>query len=252
MNTKVLIISLLGLSLMGAGCTLSANPTKGLTQCGTDKACADVLVATCQPGTFTQEGGVHPETGFDFAILEKKSDTCIMTLHTRVLAPSFNNLEMQCSLPSSIKTSEAANQYIGDVLAGKHPEAGCYGSLIDQVKKPVEIPATSLHNYQRISDLKQLQTGLEMYYSDKNSYPVGKNIVLGSSAASCLNAVGWHAVGCSNPYLANVPADPGTNSYVYNFKDSENYTVTAKLEGAEKVAGLHGTIVVSPSGLKQQ
>jgi prepilin-type N-terminal cleavage/methylation domain-containing protein len=49
----------------------------------------------------------------------------------------------------------------------------------------------------RISDVQQMQTALEMYYNDTNSYPLSASITPGSQIAAG-----------SNIYLKKVPAPP--------------------------------------------
>ena len=103
----------------------------------------------------------------------------------------------------------------------------------------------------RMSDLKQLQTALELFYTDNNQYPAGSNANLGVPGGNytCLNGTGFMAAGasCTNAYMGNVPSDPSPGSnYVYNAASS-SYTVTATLEG--QVNGLTGGVTLSPSGI---
>ncbi len=99
----------------------------------------------------------------------------------------------------------------------------------------------------RLADLKQVQTALELYYTDQTSYPSGNALTLGTGNAACLSATGWEATGCANPYMAQVPADPlSTQSYAYTAASS-SYTITATLEGT--VNGLSGGITLSPAGI---
>lgn len=103
----------------------------------------------------------------------------------------------------------------------------------------------------RLSDLKQLQTALELFYTDQNTYPAGNGVTLGvvNTDYVCLNSGGWtNAAGCgASPYMGLVPFDPGTNTYVYTVASS-SYSITATLEGT--VNGLSGAITLSPSGIK--
>lgn len=98
----------------------------------------------------------------------------------------------------------------------------------------------------RLADLKQLQTALELYYTDQNAYPAGSGVTLGANNYACLNATGFAATGCSNPYMGAVPADPKDGTYVYT-SASSSYSVTATLEGA--VSGLSGGVTLSPAGI---
>lgn len=101
----------------------------------------------------------------------------------------------------------------------------------------------------RLADLKQLQTALELYYTDQGSYPVGAGAILGSANFACLNAKGFATLGCAMPYMGLVPADPlATQSYIYTrINNGSSYTLTAKLETT--VNGLSGGVTVSPSGI---
>lgn len=98
----------------------------------------------------------------------------------------------------------------------------------------------------RLADLKQVQTALELYYTDQNAYPTGASINLGDIDHKCLNVSGWHATGCTDPYMGQVPLDPQTGYYVYTVAGS-SYSVTGKLEGT--VNGLTGTITLTPAGI---
>ena len=103
----------------------------------------------------------------------------------------------------------------------------------------------------RLTDLRSVQTELEEFFKQKNAYPVGNNVVLGTVSSSCLNADGWSPSGCSEAFLGIVPPDPGTGNYVYTSADGNAYAIAATLEG---VAGnLHaGNILVTPSGIANQ
>ena len=99
----------------------------------------------------------------------------------------------------------------------------------------------------RMSDLKQIQTALELYYTDQNAYPAGNSIQLGSANYACLNLVsGFTTAGCPNAFMATVPVDPSNNNYLYTAASS-TYTVSATLEGT--VNGLSGGIVLSPTSI---
>lgn len=100
----------------------------------------------------------------------------------------------------------------------------------------------------RLSDLKQLQTALELYYTDQNAYPSQPNPnVLGDTNTACLNSSGWQTTGCTNPYMGQVPKDPqSTQNYVYATANN-SYTITATLEGT--MNGLSTGITLSPSGI---
>lgn len=102
----------------------------------------------------------------------------------------------------------------------------------------------------RVSDIKQIQSALDLYATDKNGYPADGTAAaggptLGSAAAKCLNdTAGFGAAGCAgNVYMANVPSNttPGGADYVYTSKTANNagdcdtgpcvsYSLTFRLE----------------------
>lgn len=109
---------------------------------------------------------------------------------------------------------------------------------------------TKARDSKRLSDLKQVQTALELYYTDQNAYPTeDPAAVLGAGDLACLNAAGFAAAGCATPYMGLVPTDPlATQDYTYASADGTTYTITATLEGT--VNGLEGAITASPSGIQ--
>lgn len=102
----------------------------------------------------------------------------------------------------------------------------------------------------RLSDLKQIQTALELYYTDNNAYPTAATaITLGVGAAACLNGSGWQATGCATPYLGLAPKDPqASKSYSYISANGTTYSIAATLEGT--VNNLTGNITATPSGVQ--
>lgn len=99
----------------------------------------------------------------------------------------------------------------------------------------------------RLTDLREIQSRLELYFTDKNSYPATtESVVLGRGNAVCLNAEGLKPTGCANPYMSQIPADPGAYLYEYSSEDGLTYTIMATLEGA--MNGLTaGKIRITPS-----
>ncbi len=101
----------------------------------------------------------------------------------------------------------------------------------------------------RLSDLKQVQTALELHYTDNSAYPTAaSSTVIGADTFACLNASGFAATGCADAYMGLVPADPlATQNYTYTSADGTTYTLSATLEGT--VSGLTGAVNATPSGI---
>ncbi len=107
----------------------------------------------------------------------------------------------------------------------------------------------------RIADVKQIQTALEMYYSDQVAYPTTSGDVnLGIGSNICLSSGGGITAACSGTtiYMQQVPRDPGgpTSNYIYNSSTASTYTLRFTLEGA--TGGFTaGTVTASPAGMSQ-
>lgn len=106
----------------------------------------------------------------------------------------------------------------------------------------------------RLSDIKQIQTALELYFTDQNGYPVVAGaLVLGGATAKCLGANGFQAAGaCTAPvYMGLVPANPTPGGASYSFTGSAStYATTFTLEGATGGFAA-GVVTASPSGMTQ-
>jgi type II secretion system protein G len=86
----------------------------------------------------------------------------------------------------------------------------------------------------RLSDVKQIQTALELYYTDQSSYPTTSTSALGAGSFACLGTSGFGAAGCANAYMQIVPANPtpGGASYAYSSASGTTYSITFSLEGS--------------------
>lgn len=104
----------------------------------------------------------------------------------------------------------------------------------------------------RLSDIKQIQTALELYYTDQNGYPTaGSAVDLGDTNHACLNASGFGTSGCSNPYMGLVPKGPSAGEFYQYTGSTSTYSITATLQsGAGGFAS--GQITASPSGMVGQ
>lgn len=108
---------------------------------------------------------------------------------------------------------------------------------------------TKARDAKRMADLKQLQTALELYYTDKNSYPPGTAAALGTASFACLGTGGWGTTGCAGAYMGTVPLDSiNVSPNVYTYTAASNtYYINASLEGT--VNGLTGPIHLNQSGI---
>lgn len=103
----------------------------------------------------------------------------------------------------------------------------------------------------RLSDIQQIQTALEFYYTEHNAYPSPhEQVSLGDADAACLNSAGLQARGCADAFMPQIPVDPQGKSYVYHAPTSDTYQLFSELEiGAGNFA--KGQIVVTPAGIGQ-
>lgn len=104
----------------------------------------------------------------------------------------------------------------------------------------------------RLSDLKQVQTALELYYTDASTYPSGTGKLGEDTNFICLDGVspGFHAAGAcaTGAFMNAIPKDPGSFHYLYtSASSSSSYTVDATLEGS--VGDLNGSIRLTPAGI---
>lgn len=109
----------------------------------------------------------------------------------------------------------------------------------------------------RVSDIKQLQTSLDLYYSDNNTYPtVAAAIQLGQATTDALCGGGFVAAGDASctadaTYMDRVPADPVDNApLIYQYTGSATtFSITFELEGTTGglAAGAH---TASPAGIQ--
>lgn len=115
----------------------------------------------------------------------------------------------------------------------------------------------------RVSDIKQIQTSLELYFNDLGAYPAEATAVtLGGSSDDCFDEDGFVATCDSGgtTYMAIVPANPTPNGANYSYCSSAtaggacaastaSYTLTFTLEGATGglAAGAH---TATPTGIQ--
>ena len=117
----------------------------------------------------------------------------------------------------------------------------------------------------RISDVKQVQTALELYFADQGGYPSPTaGLVLGGTGAGRLCDAGFQDAACTTTtYMGQVPAaptPPSANTYAYTGKDSAgvdctsggkcaSYEILFTLEGQTGSLAL-GSRTATPNGIQ--
>lgn len=97
----------------------------------------------------------------------------------------------------------------------------------------------------RLSDLKQIQTALEMYNNETGNYPTTTStILLGDINHACLGSNGFNSAGACTEQYISFPKDPSGGYYTYSGSGTD-YLVSAVLEGS--VNNLSGAIAVQPN-----
>lgn len=115
----------------------------------------------------------------------------------------------------------------------------------------------------RVSDIRQVQTSLELYFADSNAYPAGVAVTLGSASAQTLSSAGLTAAGSASgtTYMGQVPANitPGGADYSYRSTNNDgsactsgacpSYVINFTLEDitGRLVAGAH---IANPAGIQ--
>jgi general secretion pathway protein G len=93
----------------------------------------------------------------------------------------------------------------------------------------------------RVSDVRQIQTALELGFSETSTYPSGSDIALGTANYDVLCNNGGASTfqadttGCTTIYMGLVPTSPTPNASTYNYNSttgSAAYSLTFTLEGA--------------------
>ncbi|MAF13480.1 MAG: hypothetical protein CMI53_01130 [Parcubacteria group bacterium] len=86
----------------------------------------------------------------------------------------------------------------------------------------------------RISDVKQIQTALELYYNDNSGYAAGTLTLGVESDTKCLGGTGgFQTLGCTGAYMGLVPSNPNPNgaAYYYSSDGGDSYSIVFELEG---------------------
>lgn len=106
----------------------------------------------------------------------------------------------------------------------------------------------------RVSDIKQVQTALELYFGDQNAYPVAATAVdLGTTGYTTLSSGGGFAgTATGTTYMGQVPSNPTPGGAAYQYvstSGSGTYSLTFTLEGV--TGGLaSGAHTATPAGIQ--
>jgi general secretion pathway protein G len=106
----------------------------------------------------------------------------------------------------------------------------------------------------RVTDIKQVQTALELFYAENTAYPTA-TVTLGTASGACLDTgsgSGFVASGScsSSAFMGLVPSDPGSGNYVYSgAANGSTYTITFSLEG-QTGSLASGARTASPAGIQ--
>ncbi len=128
----------------------------------------------------------------------------------------------------------------------------------------IQTARSSMRDAVRLSDVRQSQLSLELYFNDVNSYPETEEVMpLGTVSSSCLTHSGFKA-NCSSEqekvyaqYIAGTPtkglkkkSSCGgiVNAYCYA-SDGEDYRIQFELESVNRALGVQkGVNCLTPSG----
>lgn len=116
----------------------------------------------------------------------------------------------------------------------------------------------------RVSDIKQIQTALELYLNDASEYPQNGTVLTAcpptiggvSIGGACINsedATLNTTCGTGNTYMASAPNDPlpTQHQYCYNRDSAVSYSLSYYLEG--ETAGLPaGDRTATPAGIRDE
>ncbi|MDD5290568.1 MAG: type II secretion system protein [Patescibacteria group bacterium] len=96
----------------------------------------------------------------------------------------------------------------------------------------------------RVSDIKQIQTALELYYNDANAYPTALSFGTGSIAYS---GTTYMSIIPDNPAPRNDGDCPNSN-YGYSQTSTATYSISYCLGGTTGGLGA-GTHIATPAGI---
>ena len=92
---------------------------------------------------------------------------------------------------------------------------------------------------QRIADLKKIQTGLELYFADRRSYP---------------SSTSWRVMNSSvlpSDYLENIPKDPNGNTTVFSSCNTSSFAYSYKTNSSGALYVLVANMEVDSSSYQK-
>ena len=100
------------------------------------------------------------------------------------------------------------------------------GILSSVVLASLNTARTKSRDARRISDIKQLQLALELYYDSEGAYPIASTAAVGASTTLTADLVG-------GKFIASIPDDPNSGAQYQYISDANgsNFCVGAILEG---------------------
>jgi hypothetical protein len=113
---------------------------------------------------------------------------------------------------------------------------GITNSDLNLIDNAEDIKETLKRDAQRINDIIQIQSELELYFVDQNFYPIAKNQnILGVDGFKKLCDQGFvsDSTECNNiQYMGSVPQDPNSSvsEYIYTSNDGKTYEINFDLE----------------------
>jgi len=103
----------------------------------------------------------------------------------------------------------------------------------------------------RVSDIKQVQTALELYYSDQGGYPWQTGTLGISGNFYCLGTAGFAGtVACPGAYMGLVPSNPSPGGATYRYEGwLDKYSISFSLESGTGGLGT-GVHTADSSGIR--
>lgn len=174
--------------------------------------------------------------------------------------PGFHGIEFKLTDISSMTYGQNHTAYIYVIDHNDNSLFLLNGSPISfylpALLAPDEDTTVLSHDYLRIVDIRAIQTALEIYYNDQQSYPSGTGLVLDSES---LDQNGWTNNPITSTYidLNGTPSSPegsctaSQNDYTYTRTNSgSSYVISFCLGGSVPSVGLTaGVHQANPSGI---